>query len=411
MVAAARPSSAAEKTTADWPQFRGPNRDGISADTGLLKSWPKEGPPLAWQAGDLGKGFSSVAIAGGKIFTMGDIDDSAYLFALDLKDGKKLWSKKVGKKGGRRHDGPRSTPTVDGDRVYVLGQLGDLVCFMTGDGLEAWRKSLPKDLGGTVGVWNYCESPLVDGDKLICTPGGKTATLAALDKKTGAIVWKAAVPGGSRADYASAVISEAAGVRQYVQLMAVGVVGIAAKDGKFLWKYDKLGRNTANVPNPIVQGDYIFCAAGYGKGGALLKLSAADNGIRAEEVYYEKALKNRHGGVVMAGDYIYGDLDQAGKPWCALWKTGKVVWQKKGGGPGGGSAAVTYADGLLYFRYQNGVMALVAPAPGANAYKEISTFKIPNVSQPSWSHPVVAGGKLYLREQDTLYCYDIKAKN
>jgi outer membrane protein assembly factor BamB len=394
----------------DWPQFRGPNRDDISSDKGLLKKWPKDGPPLLWKARGLGEGYSSIAIAGGKIFTMGDVGDSSYVVALDGKDGTKLWSAKVGEPGGH-YKGTRCTPTVDGDRVYALGQFGDLVCLRVADGSEVWRKSLPKDFKGNSGHWHYTESLLVDGDKLVCTPGGKEATLTALDKKSGSVIWKAAVPGGSSAGYSSIVISEAGGIRQYVQLLAAGVVGIDAKSGRFLWKYDKFAGNTANVPTPIVHGDYIFCTAGYSRGGALLKLSAADEGIKVNEEYYKKnALKNRHGGVVLVGDYVYGDLDHNGRPWCARWKTGALVWEKKGGGPGAGSAAVTFADGHLYFRYQNGVVALVEPAPTAKSYKEISTFKPPTVKPPSWSHPVVVGGKLYLREQDNLFCYDIKAK-
>ena len=402
-------AAAAGLPAADWPQFRGPHRDDISSDKGLLRKWPREGPPLVWKADGLGRGFSSVAIASGKVFTMGDVGTSSYVIALDDKTGRKLWSAKVGRPGGNL-EGTRCTPTVDGEFVYGLGQFGDLVCLKTSIGEEVWRKDLVKDFGGRPGGWNYTESPLVDGDKLVCTPGGPKASLVALKKKTGAVIWKCALLNGdTNAGYSSVVVAEAAGIRQYVQLMSGGVVGVDAQTGKLLWRYTRLGRNTANIPTPIVKGEYVFCSAGYGKGGALLRLVPDGGGVRAEEVYFSPNLTNKHGGLVLVGDYVYGDRDDSGHPFCAEWKTGKVVWQRKGeGGPGRGSAAVTYADGHLYFRYDNGWVALVEASPGG--YREVSTFKVPNSRSQSWSHPVVVGGRLYLREQDVLWCYDVKKK-
>jgi outer membrane protein assembly factor BamB len=396
------PVAAADR---DWPQFRGPNRDGLSSAKGLLTSWPKDGPPLAFKATGIGAGFSSVSVVGDKIFTMGDVGESSYVFALDRANGKKLWSAKVGKPGGN-YSGTRCTPTVDGDRLYALGQFGDFVCLETETGKELWRKNFPKDFGGRSGGWNYTESPLIDGDRLICTPGGKDATLVAFDKKTGDVIWKSAL--NDRAEYASIVSSEACGVRQYVQLLAGGVVGVRADNGKLLWRYDKLGGNTANAPNPVIHDDYVFCTAGYGKGGALLHLTKDGEGVKATEKYYENDLGNRHGGVVLIGDYVYADRDQSGHPFCAEWKTGKVRWKRNGNGPGNGSAAVVYAEGNLYVRYQNGYVALVEATP--EGYKEKSGFKIPNVREPSWPHPVVVDGRLYLREQDTLWVYDVRAK-
>ena len=402
--------------TAEWPQFRGPNRDDHSPDKGLRKEWPKDGPPVVWKATGLGAGFSTVSVAGGRIFTMGDRDTredgkkakACFVIALGLADGKELWSARVGAAGGNIA-GPRCTPTVDGDQVYALGQFGDLVCLEAATGKERWRKNLPKDFKGGCGGWNYTESPLVDGDRLVCTPGGKEHTIAAVDKTTGALVpgWKGAVPGGSEAGYSSIVISYGAGRRQYVQLLAAGVVGVDAADGTYLWRYDKLAHNTANIPTPIVRGDFVFCCAGYGKGGALLKLVAADGGVQAREVYYNKELRNKHGGVVLVGDYLYGDRDDSGNPFCADVNDGKVAtgWQARPRKQGGGSVAVTYADGRLYFRYDNGWVALVEADP--SGYRETGAFKIPNSTHQSWPHPVVVGGRLYLRERDTLWCYDV----
>jgi outer membrane protein assembly factor BamB len=393
---------------ADWPTFRGAKRDSISPSTGLLKEWPKDGPPLAWKeaAKGLGSGFSSVSVVGDKIFTMGDQGDSCYVFALERATGNKIWEYKIGKSGAPGgYAGPRCTPTVDGGLVFALGQNGNLACVDAAKGKQVWAKDMKKDFGGNVGGWGYSESPLVDGDKLLCTPGGNAATIVALNKKTGALIWKAVVP-GDRAEYSSMVISEAGGIKQYVQLLAKNVAGISAKDGKLLWTYDKLGNNTANIPTPVVKGDLVFCAAGYGKGGALLKLTASGGKMKAEELYYNNDLGNRHGGVVLVGDHIYGDRDDSGNPWCAELMTGKRVdgWKKQG--KGGGSMSLTFADGYLYCRYQNGVVALVEATP--SGYKESGSFKISNVKGPSWPHPVVVDGKLYLREHDMLWCYNVK---
>ena len=246
------------------------------------------------------------------------------------------------------------------------------------------------------------ESPLVDGNKLVCTPGAKSALVVALDKSTGASLWKCESPfGDSSAGYSSVVISEAGGVRQYVQLAAGGVVGVRASDGKLIWSHDKLGNNTANIPTPVVLNDKVFSCAGYGKGAALLQLT----GSSAREIYYTREMTNKHGGLVVLGDYVYGDYDDTGRPFCANVQTGKILWRKAERGAGRGSAAVTYADGNLYFRFYNGVMALVKASPAG--YEEAGSFKIPESGSSSWAHPVVTGGRLYLREQDSLFCYDV----
>lgn len=406
-------------SAADWPQWRGPARDGISKETGLLTQWPQAGPPLAWKAAGLGSGLSSLAISGGKIYTMGDREGSQHVIALNGADGKVLWTAKVGAPWEDEFAGPRGTPTVDGDRVYALGTEGDLVSLNAATGKEVWRKHMERDLGGKVmSMWKWSESPLVDGDRLIVTPGLSSSLMVALDKKTGKEIWRAKAAdslganGKDGAGYSSVVVSNGGGVKQYVQLTGRGVIGVRASDGKLLWSYNKVANSTANISTPVVRGDYVFSSTGYQTGSALLKLAKAGDGVAAQEVYFlpAKSFQNHHGGFVLIGDHIYGGHGHnKGFPICVEMTTGKVVWGGDGSdipAPGTGSAAVTAADGHLYFRYQNGKMALIEATP--QGYKQKGLFDIPNVSGPSWSHPVIAGGKLYLREQDNLYVYNVK---
>jgi len=389
---------------ADWPQFRGPKRDDVSTETGLLKSWPADGPALVWTAKGIGGGYSSVSISGDRIYTLGNKGNLTHVIALERDTGKIVWSSEVGESGGNLG----CTPTVDGKHVYAIGQGGDVVGLETETGMRVWRHNLVKEFGGKFGGWKYCESPLVDGDRLVCTPGGAEATMVALNKLTGEVIWKCAIPAEHpEAGYSSIVIAEVGHVKHYVQLLNGGVVGVRT-DGQFLWKYEKLGPNTANIPTPIVFDDHVFSSAGYGKGGALLKLKASGDKVTAEEVYFNRQLTNKHGGVVLVGGYLYGDSDDSGQPFCADVKTGKVLWKRDRQGDGEKSASVTYANGHLYFHYENGVVALVKASP--ERYQEISSFKIPKTQGPCWAHPVIAGGRLYLREGDLIYCYDVRAK-
>jgi outer membrane protein assembly factor BamB len=409
----AQPGSA-PAAAGEWPQWRGPNRDAVSADTGLLKQWPKAGPALAWKSSGIGAGLSSVSLAGGKIFTMGDLGDTQYVFALGQQDGKILWRAQVGPAWREQYGGPRGTPTVDGDLLYAIGTDGDLVCLEAATGKERWRKSLTRDFAGyMMSVWAFSESPLVDGDRLVFTPGSNRAAIVAVNKRTGQELWRAQVPslgprGKDGAAYSSIVVSNGAGVKQYVQLMGRGLVSVRAADGKFLWGYNRIANDVANIPTAIVRGDYVFGATGYGAGAALLKLSKEGDGVRTDEVYYHpgNVLQNHHGGLVLVGDYLYaGHGHNNGLPVCVEFLTGKILW-----GPlrnnGRNSAAVVYADGNLYFRYQSGLVVLIEATPAG--YKEKGSFQIPNVNNPSWPHPVVVGGRLYLREQDTLYVYNLR---
>jgi outer membrane protein assembly factor BamB len=402
------PASAADPRPDDWPMFRGPQRTGVSTDTGLLKEWPKDGPPLAWKCEGVGIGFSSVSLLGDRAFTMGDLKDDCFLFGIDRAKGEIVWKVRVGKTGGN-YQGPRCTPTADGDSVYALGQFGDLVCCDVKDGSERWRKNLKKDFAGQEGGWNYTESPLVDGEKLIVTPGGKVS-MAALNKKTGEPIWKGVVPTGEAAGYSSAVVATIGGVRQYVQLMSNGLASFSADKGELLWRYgtdgEHFGHNTANIPTPIVKGNQVFAAAGYGRGAALLTITKSGDKFAVKEEYWKRDLNNKHGGVILVGNSLYGDRDDSGRPWCADFKTGKIKWAKEERTKGGGSASLTYADGRLYVRYANGWVSLLNPEDGT----EISTFKVPNGTNDCWAHPVVVGGKLFLREKDVVWCYDVKAK-
>jgi len=396
-----RPRDSASGT--DWPQWRGPRRDNLSSDTGLLKQWPKDGPPLAWKAKGVGAGYSSVAVAGGRIYTMGDGEDSSYVHALDL-DGKMIWSTKVGRPGGN-YEGTRSTPTVAGDRVYALGQWGDLVCLDAASGKEQWRKNLEKDFGGRMmSGWGYAESVLVDGDKVVCTPGGDKGTILALNKDTGAVVWRTK-DFKDAAAYSSLVPAEIGGVRQYVQLTDASVVGVAADGGKVLWRAARRGE-TAVIPTPIVHDNFVWVTSGYGAGCNLFRVTPASGGkFAVQQVYANKDLTNHHGGVVLVGEHLYGTDER--QLVCMEFMTGKVAWKNRSVGKG----SVTYADGNLYVRSEGneGRVALVEATP--QGYHEKGQFEQPERSDKnSWAHPVVVGGRLYLRDQDVLLCYDVRAK-
>lgn len=401
-----------------WPQFNGPARNNLSPDTGLLTKWPEAGPALVWETRGAGRGYASLAITDNRLYTLGDAPSTAedkdeYVTCFDRADGKQLWKAKTGPawaSGSPDWQSSRSTPTVDGDLLCVLTPHGKLLCLATASGQEVWQKDLAKDFAGKKGDgWGYSESVLIDGDKVVCTPGGSKSTMVALNKKTGELLWTAVWPEDRGAGHASMVISEVGGTRVYVQTTAGGEIGVRATDGKLLWTYP-IDQTVAVIPTPLVRGDLVFFAAGYKRGGALLRqVPGKDGEIKVEEVYpLNKELANKHGGIVLVGDYLYGGSDDQSVPFCAELMTGKQTWKERGSGKG--SVAVTVADGHLYLRYANGLMVLALASP--EKYEELSSFKIPDSGErPSWSHPVVIGGQLYLREQDRILCYDVKAKN
>ncbi len=410
---ASKPSNVAERmvSSGDWPQWRGPRRDGISDEQGLLKTWSTGGPPIAWQTSGLGGGFSSLAIAGDKIFTLGKFGSETKLVALPRDGGEPLWATVIG-----QGDNPNGTPSIDDNHVYSITHGGDLSCVMADTGELVWSKNFERDFGGRMmSSWGFSESPLVDGDRLIVTPGGNDAMMVALDKATGELIWKASMPaergsaGLDGAGYSSIVISKAAKTKQYVQLVGKGVIGVDAETGKFLWGYNRVANTTANVPSPIVVDDFVLCSSGYDDGGtALLKIVGSRGGIACQEVWYKnnRKLQNHHGGMIYHNGFVYmGHGHNNGFPICFDLKTGNDRW-RPGRGAGTGSAAVTMADGHLYFRYEDGTMALIEAEPGK--YALTGKFRIAINNGQSWSHPVVNQGRLYLRDQDELIVYDVQ---
>lgn len=391
----------------DWPQWRGPNRDGRSADTGLLKAWPAGGPKLAWKATGLGQGYANMSVAAGRLYTMGDKDNAGYVLALSPADGKILWTAKVGVPGspdapGWSYPGPRCTPTVSGDLVFALDAWGEMVCVNAADGKEQWRKSFGKDFGGKPPTWGYSESPLVDGDQVVVTPGGNKGAMVALDKKTGRLLWQSK-DFTDEAHYSSIVLAEIGGVRQYVQLTAASVVGISPKDGSVLWKAPRKG-NVAVIPTPVVAGNLIYVTSGYNAGCNLFRVTPTAGKFTVEQVYANRLMGNHHGGVVQVGDYLYGYSDSRGLV-CQKLLTGEIVWAEKEKIKKG---CVSWADGSLFCREEDsGTMVLVDAAPAG--YQEKGRFAQPDRAKESaWPHPTIANGKLYLRDQDLLLCYDVK---
>jgi outer membrane protein assembly factor BamB len=400
---------AADRAPGHWPQWRGPDRTNVSRELGLLPQWPEGGPPLAWEASGLGEGVASVAVTGGRVFTFGYRGEDERVTALDEATGKKLWDARIGpavKENPLMRWMCQRTPTVDDDRLYALTARGELVCLRAADGSEVWRKDYPKDFEGRSGPWGYCDRPLVDGDRLICVPGNTKAAVVALNKKTGEVLWKCAVPDGPPAGYAATVVAEVGGVRQYIACPLGAVAGVSA-EGKLLWRYDRMGVRTGNSYTPLVHGDHVFFASGYGAGIALVKLVAdKDRGeVRVEEVYARKQnLPPWHDGAVRVGDQVYIGTGQ--KLTCLEFQTGKELWSDAGAV--GGTVSPTCADGRLYLRSQKGEVALVEATPKGYTLKGM--LKIPEaVAKPGSSAPVVAGGRLYLRDDDRLFCYDVLA--
>ena len=393
----------------DWPQWRGPHRDGISPEKGLLQEWPKEGPQLLWQRKDLGDGYSTPAVVGERIYLLSNKGmDNEFVQALDVKDGIQVWATRLGKVGpnqGPQYPASRSTPTVDGEMLFALGSDGDLACLETATGKLRWQKNLRAEFGGKPGAWAYSESPLVDGETLVCTPGGSQATLVALNKKSGDLLWKVPLPEGSQAGYASVVAAEVGGVRQYIQALEKGVIGVEAKTGKLLWQSDVTTKGSpAVIPTPVVQGDLVY-SSGARVGGGLLQIKPGGDGFQAVSVYNSAKLPTAIGGTVLIGDYLYGTTGQA--LICVDFKSGTIKWSDRSIG----TSSLCYADGRLYLHGENGDLALVEATP--EGYREKGRFKPvdpPNRGRSrAWSYPVIANGRLYIRDLGVLWCYNVKS--
>jgi outer membrane protein assembly factor BamB len=444
IVAASRVNSAAAAN--DWPQWQGPDRNAKSQEVGLLQEWPEGGPPLAWRIDGLGGGHSAPSLADGQLYGMSHRGDQEVVWALAEADGQELWVRPLGpavqQQFPQSKEGPGCTPTVDGDRLYVLGLGGTLACLRVADGEIVWQRNLASDFGGVAPMWNFRESPLVDGDKVICTPGADDALLVALDKLTGDVIWKTKSPSadaaadapaaeppaprrgrgggggffggpGSGAGYSSIIAIDFEGQRQYVQLTARALIGVAADDGRQLWEYAKpANRMGINCTTPLYHDGLVFASSAYGAGGGVVKLTKdAAGGIDAEEVFFTNRLQNHHGGVILLDGALYGANggNGGGNLICIDFATGDVLWDQRREEPRVPKGSIAYADGRLYYRTEDGAILLIEPS--RERYIERGRFEQPDrTNVPAWAHPVIAGGKLFIRDQDALFCYDVSAK-
>lgn len=393
-------SAVSTREPADWPQWRGPGRDGISAETGLLKQWPQGGPPLAWRATGAGEGYSSFAVANGRLFTLGARGNTEYVLAFDVSTGKRIWEVASGRRfSNDRGSGPRATPTVDGDRVYAFGASGDLAALEAATGKVIWTLNVLKTFGGSNIRWGLSESPLVLNDRVLVQAGGRGAGIVALRKTDGSEIWRTQ---SDEPGYSSAILHEVGGVRQAVFFTGQRAVGIDVDDGRLLWSYDRVSNRTANIATPIARGNRVFLSSDYGTGAALLELSASGREVSARQVYFTHDMRNHHASSVLVGDHLYG---YSSAILTAMhFDTGKVAWRDRSVGKG----SVVFADERLYLFSENGVVGLAEANPAG--YREHGRFELQTGRLPTWSHPVIAGGRLYLRDQDTIYAYDVAAR-
>ena len=383
---------------ANWPQWRGPNRDGISKETGLLKQWPAEGPPLVWKASGAGRGYSSFSIANGKLYTMGLRGDREFVVAFDIATGKEAWATPHGSAfRNDRGDGPRGTPTIDGDRVYALGGNGDLSALDARTGKIVWSKNVLREFDGSNIQWGISESPLVLGNKVLVNAGGAGASIVALNKADGSVIWKSQ---SDEPGYSSGMPLDVNGITQVVFFTAKRALGLDVRDGRLLWDYARPANDTANVATPIVRGNRVFISSDYGTGGGVVEIKP-DN--KAQEIYFTKDMKNHHSSSVLVGDYLYGFSSSILT--AMKFDTGEIAWRDRSVGKG----SLVYADGNLYCLSESGVVGLVEATP--TGYKEKGRFRIQQGNLPTWAHPVVAGGRLYLRDQDTIYAFDVREKS
>ena len=388
----------------DWPQWRGANQDGISQETGLLKSWPEDGPKKLWTMNDAGDGYAGFAIVGDSLFTLGANENNEFALCLDANTGAIRWRVDLDERFVNRWgDGPRNTPTVDDGFAYFLSAKGTVCCIDVANGTKKWTRSLVDDFGGSIPQWGYSESVLVDGDKVVCTPGGMAGAMVALNKENGEFIWQSRTF-TDPAHYSSIVIAESGGQKHYVQLVEKAVVGIAPDDGRVLWRQEWSGR-VAVIPSPIFHDNSIYITSGYGAGSAKFDISDLDS---VKKQWFSKSMKNHHGGVILLDSHYFGYSDGAG--WiCQDANTGDMVWNEK---REFGKGAIGYADGRFYLvEEKSGKVALIAAS--TEGWQEHGRFTLEPQSQnrkPAgaiWVHPVISNGKLYLRDQEIIYCFDV----
>jgi len=387
-----------------WPRFHGPDLTNRSPATGLLKEWPDGGPPLVWRVGDLGHGYSGVTIADGLIYTTGNVGRDTLITAITL-DGQVAWRVANGPAYTRSHPGTRSTPTIDDGRLYHENADGDLVCLEARTGKPVWHVNILREFHGRNISWALAESVLVDGDRVICTPGGKEIGLVALDKHTGKTVWTCRGT-DDKPGYCTPILIEYKGLRQIVTLMASSVVGVHADTGRLLWQVRHETLFDENITVPIFHDGYVFIVSRT-TGSRLFRLKVTGQDCSVEEVWASKALDVQHEGVLLLDGHLYGcSMTARPGPWvCLDFATGKTCWTDAGIG----RASVTWADGRIYTVSHGGTVGLVIPSP--EAFRLVSRFDLPKGGQgPVWAHPVVCGGRLYLRHDETLFCYDVSAR-
>jgi outer membrane protein assembly factor BamB len=394
------PAVVSNRTLDDWSQWRGKNRDGVSAELGLLKDWPASGPALAWTVKGAGEGYSSFAVAGGKVYTLGARGGTEYTMAFDEATGRKVWEVATGTRfRNDRGDGPRATPTIDGGQVYAFGASGDLAVLDAATGKVAWKINVLEKFGGSNIGWGLSESPLVLPDRILITAGASGASIVALSRKDGSLLWKS---GRDEAGYSSGILHQFQGTPQAIFFTASHGVAVDARDGRELWTYGKASNRTANVATPIAKGNKVFFSSDYGTGAGLVALSAEGGAIKASEVYFTREMRNHHASSVLVGEHLYGFSSAILT--AMKFETGDVAWRDRSVGKG----SVVFADDRLYLFSENGVVGLAEANPAG--YREHGRFEIRTGSLPTWSHPVVANGKLYLRDQDTIYAYSVAAK-
>lgn len=398
-------SGAAATTTAmapgDWNQFRGPRRDNLSPESGLADKWPEGGPELLQTISGIGEGYASVSLVGEMMYTMGNVDGGEQVIALNRKTGEIVWKTRNGDEYREgQGNGPRGTPSVIDGMVYSLGGNGDLSCIKADNGEMVWQVNILKAFGGGNITWGISESVLIDDGKVICSPGGSDATVVALDAKSGKVIWKSRVPEQPAASYASPVVMTIGKIKQYVIFTSKGICGVRADDGEPLWGQNASSNGTANCATPLVIDNYVFSSSDYGTGAELVQLIPSGKSVQAKQVYFTKDMKNHHGGMVLLDGHVFGSNGDMLS--CVELRSGKPTWRERSM-----KGSVVYADKKIVFRNENGPVVLLAA--DTQKYTELGRFDQPERSnRPAWAHPVIADGKLYLRDMDKLLVYNLK---